>query len=161
MPSERIQRQIDALLDQAEAAIARREWQALAETARAVLAIDEENQDAGAFLKMAAANGIDATAPAVSASPATTIAPPAPQPTSFANGRYEVKRFLGEGGKKKVYLAHDALLDRDIAFSLIKIEGLDETGRERVMRERAAWSRPSVLISAKATSRSSSLSCAR
>src|SRR5207249_2539758 len=33
-------------------------------------------------------------------------------PSSFAHGRYEVKRFLGEGGKKKVYLAHDSLLDR-------------------------------------------------
>ena len=33
-------------------------------------------------------------------------------PTSFANGRYEVKRFLGEGGKKKVYLAQDTLLGR-------------------------------------------------
>ena len=27
------------------------------------------------------------------------------QPTACANGRYEVKRFLGEGGKKRVYLA--------------------------------------------------------
>ena len=26
-----------------------------------------------------------------------------PQPTSFANDRYQVKKFLGEGGKKKVY----------------------------------------------------------
>jgi uncharacterized membrane protein YvbJ len=26
-------------------------------------------------------------------------------PTSLANGRYQVKKFLGEGGKKKVYLA--------------------------------------------------------
>ncbi|MCI0801697.1 MAG: hypothetical protein J4N85_06905, partial [Chloroflexi bacterium] len=29
------------------------------------------------------------------------------QPSTFANGRYEVKRVLGEGGKKMVYLAHD------------------------------------------------------
>ena len=28
-------------------------------------------------------------------------------PASFADGRYQVKRFLGEGGKKRVYLAHD------------------------------------------------------
>jgi len=37
-------------------------------------------------------------------------------PTSFAKGRYEVTGFLGEAGKKKVYLAHDTTLDRDIAF---------------------------------------------
>ena len=53
------------------------------------------------------------------------------QPASFANGRYEVRRFLGEGGKKKVYLAHDNLLDRDVAFALIKTEGLDDTSRDR------------------------------
>jgi serine/threonine protein kinase len=46
------------------------------------------------------------------------------QPASFASGRYEVKRFLGEGGKKKVYLAQDTLLDREVAFALIKTEGL-------------------------------------
>ena len=28
-------------------------------------------------------------------------------PTSFANGRYTVKRFLGEGGKKKVYRSEE------------------------------------------------------
>ena len=60
---------------------------------------------------------------------------------SFANGRYTVKRFLGEGGKKKVYLAHDTLLDRDVAFALIKTEGLDDGGRERVTREAQAMGR--------------------
>ncbi len=59
----------------------------------------------------------------------------APLPTSFANGRYQVKRFLGEGGKKKVYLANDTSLDRDIAFLLVKAEGLDEEARTRVTRE--------------------------
>ena len=54
------------------------------------------------------------------------------EPTSFADGRYVVNRFLGEGGKKKVYLAHDDLLDRDIAFALIKSEGLDAISRERI-----------------------------
>ena len=49
----------------------------------------------------------------------TPSAKPSPQPTSFANGRYQVKKFLGEGGKKKVYLAHDTVLDRDVAFALI------------------------------------------
>ncbi|MFQ6026542.1 MAG: serine/threonine-protein kinase PknK [Dehalococcoidia bacterium] len=63
------------------------------------------------------------------------------QPTSFANGRYEVKRFLGEGGKKKVYLAHDSLLDRDVAFALIKTEGLDDVSRMRITREAQAMGR--------------------
>ena len=52
--------------------------------------------------------------------------PPSPQPTSFADGHYKVKKFLGEGGKKKVYLAHDSVLDRDVAFAMIKTEKLDE-----------------------------------
>jgi hypothetical protein len=60
---------------------------------------------------------------------------PSPQPTSFAGGRYQVKKFLGEGGKKKVYLAHDSTLDRDVAFALIKTEKLDETGKTRIKRE--------------------------
>lgn len=41
----------------------------------------------------------------------------------------------GEGVKKKVYLAHDTFLDRDIAIYLIKTEKLDETGRTRITRE--------------------------
>jgi tetratricopeptide (TPR) repeat protein len=66
---------------------------------------------------------------------------PSPEPTSFANGRYEVKRFLGEGGKKKVYLVHDTLLDRDVAFALIKTEKLDDATRIRVTREARAMGR--------------------
>jgi hypothetical protein len=57
--------------------------------------------------------------------PITEQAPPKPrpkkpstvEPTSFADGRYQVKKLLREGGKKKVYLAHDTLLDRDVAFA--------------------------------------------
>ncbi len=81
-------------------------------------------------------------------SPPSIAVPPSPsssstvtQPTSFADGRYEVQRFLGEGGKKKVYLAHDSLLDRDVAFALIKTEGLDEAGRTRISREAQAMGR--------------------
>ena len=36
-----------------------------------------------------------------------------------ANGRYQVKRLLGEGGTKKVYLFRYTLLDREVAFALI------------------------------------------
>jgi tetratricopeptide (TPR) repeat protein len=66
---------------------------------------------------------------------------PSPEPTSFADGRYQIKRFLGEGGKKKVYLAHDNLIDRDVAFALIKTEKLDDATRSRVNREARAMGR--------------------
>ncbi|HEY4712590.1 MAG TPA: serine/threonine-protein kinase, partial [Dehalococcoidia bacterium] len=71
-------------------------------------------------------------------SPSPSSTPSSPLPTSFANGRYTVKKFLGEGGKKKVYLAHDTVLDRDVAFALIKTEKLDEAARTRIKREAQA-----------------------
>ena len=79
----------------------------------------------------------------LSTSPAAVAAPssPAALPRSFANGRYQVKQSLGEGGKKKVYLAHDTLLDREVAFALIKTDGLDETSRSRIAREAQAMGR--------------------
>ena len=48
---------------------------------------------------------------------------------------------MGEGGKKRVYLAHDTLLDREVAFALIKTEGLDDTSRTRIQREAQAMGR--------------------
>ena len=62
-------------------------------------------------------------------------------PSSFADGRYQVTKFLGEGGKKLVHLAHDDTLDREVAFALIKTEGLDETSRTRITREAQAMGR--------------------
>src|SRR3989449_9264923 len=68
--------------------------------------------------------------------------PPAPSlPSSFAANRYTVKGFLGEGGRKRVYLAHDSKLDRDVAFAVIKTEGLDADGLARVQREAQAMGR--------------------
>lgn len=48
---------------------------------------------------------------------------------------------MGEGGRKKVYLAHDGVLDRDVALAVIKTEGLDEVSRTRVTREARAMGR--------------------
>ena len=62
-------------------------------------------------------------------------------PTSLAGGRYQVKELLGEGDKKKVYLTHDGVLDRDVAFALIKTEGLDEGARTRISHETQAMGR--------------------
>jgi tetratricopeptide (TPR) repeat protein len=67
-----------------------------------------------------------------------TLLPSTPTPTSFSAGRYQVQKFLGEGGKKKVYLAHDTVLDRDVAFALIKTEKLDQASRQRISREAKA-----------------------
>jgi tetratricopeptide (TPR) repeat protein len=69
------------------------------------------------------------------AEPASETPSPSPMPTSFVNDRYRVKKFLGEGGKKKVYLVHDNVLDRDVAFALIKTEKLDDGTRLRFSRE--------------------------
>src|SRR3990172_9216622 len=76
-------------------------------------------------------------------SPLRTPTPrPSPAlPISFAAGRYQVKSFLGEGGRKRVYLAHDTRLDRDVAIALVKTEGLDEAGLARVHREAQAMGR--------------------
>jgi class 3 adenylate cyclase len=52
-----------------------------------------------------------------------------------------VRSFLGEGAKKRVYLAHDIKLDRDVAFALIKTDGLDADGIVRVRREAQAMGR--------------------
>ena len=120
MPSNRIQRQIDRFLDEAEEAAGQSKWKVVEDRAENVLALDPDNADAHAYLAAARRRlepSRDQSAPTeplpIPRSPST----PAPtQPTSFANGRYTVKRFLGEGGKKKVYLAHDTRLDRDVAF---------------------------------------------
>ena len=138
MASERVQRQIDRLLDEAEAAFDANDWATLAERARKVLLLDEANEDAATFLAAAAAGSTDGETAARDARPERSLEE---EPASFANGRYSVERFLGEGGKKKVYLAHDTLLDRDVAFALIKTDGLDAVGRERIVREAQAMGR--------------------
>jgi len=59
-------------------------------------------------------------------------------PTAFSGGRYQVKRLLREGGSKVVYLARDTRLEREVAFALIKTDGLDDDGSTRVRREARA-----------------------
>lgn len=86
----------------------------------------------------------DCGKPLFAAAPPSRTPTPAPSvalPVSFANGRYTVKGFLGEGGRKRVYLAHDTKLDRDVAVAVIKTEGLDAEGLVRVRREAQAMGR--------------------
>jgi len=130
------------------------------EVAAAALALDAANEDTLAFREMAeqakaasvSSNGGVATRlplPSGEGEDASREPGPlrasgpdgVPTPTSFANDRYQVSRFLGEGGKKRVYQAHDTLLDREVAFALIKTEGFDQTSKERISREAQAMGR--------------------
>ena len=145
MASERVQRQIDRLLDEAEQASESEDWETVRNRAGRVLAFDPENADAQVFLAAAdrslGPGGPPITVPDPGPDGSVVPASRPAQPTSFANGRYALKRFLGEDGKKKVYLAHNTLLDREVSLALIKTEGLDEVSRTRIQREAQAMGR--------------------
>ena len=74
-------------------------------------------------------------------SPDQTLVPHGRPPQSFAAGRYVVRRNLGEGGQKVVYLVHDEALDRDCALSMVKAELLEPDDLERLRREAQAMAR--------------------
>ncbi|MBT6682151.1 MAG: hypothetical protein HOB07_08865, partial [Chloroflexi bacterium] len=58
MTSERVQRRIERLLDQAEEAADHRDWGRVAESVQMVLSVDPENADALAFQVMLENAGI-------------------------------------------------------------------------------------------------------
>ncbi|MSQ15380.1 MAG: hypothetical protein EXR50_05910, partial [Dehalococcoidia bacterium] len=118
MPSEFIQRQIDRLLEQAAEALSQLKWDEVRDRAQAVLRLDPDNTDARTLLTAAQLDGQQTVSP--TPEPSSTPEPPRISPTSFVNGRYVVKRFLGEGGKKIVYETNDNILDRDVAYAEIK-----------------------------------------
>lgn len=146
MASDRVRRQVGVLLNQVEEAASRLDWDRVRQLCDGVLRLDPQNQDAIAFLEASDRDSGVTQGPAAARQPARSPPPGAAQsapkvPVSFASGRYVVKRFLGEGGKKEVYLAHDTTLDRDVAFALIKTDGLDDVGKERIRREAQAMGR--------------------
>ena len=144
MATERIQRRVERLLDQIEQEADQDNWQRVLDLAKQVLGFAHDNVDAEAFLGVAEerlSSTVSVVTSSQSRSGESGTALVDDEPSSFANGRYQVKRFLGEGGKKKVYLAQDTTLDREVAFALIKTEGLDETSRTRIQREAQAMGR--------------------
>ena len=84
MTSERIQRRIERLLDQAEESADKKDWSAVRETALEVLGLDPENADAQALIR--SSDSVAGTSD-ISPTSSTTITSSTPQPTSFADGR--------------------------------------------------------------------------
>jgi eukaryotic-like serine/threonine-protein kinase len=85
-----------------------------------------------------------ATAEPASAAPAPVAAAAAHDgdlPSELGGGRYRVARFLGRGGRKRVYLARDVERDRDVAIAVFETEGVEETVLARARREAQAMSR--------------------
>ncbi|MEV0978650.1 protein kinase [Streptomyces sp. NPDC049915] len=58
---------------------------------------------------------------------------------ALANGRYQLRDLLGEGGMASVHLAYDAVLDRHVAIKTLHTElGREQAFRERFRREAQA-----------------------
>ena len=76
MASERFQRHVERLLEEADDAISRYDWEAVRQAAQAVLAIDPENSDGLTFLATAEQ--------AMGGSPSPQTSEPTPAPTSTA-----------------------------------------------------------------------------
>ena len=101
MPSERVQRQIDRLLDETEAALVKHDWTRVRTLAADVLRLDPDNADAREFLAAADRDGGASAAPparqpAAAETPSAQAAPARPLPRSFANGRYTVRAISAE-----------------------------------------------------------------
>jgi len=62
-------------------------------------------------------------------------------PASLASGRYLIRRAIGQGGQKKVYLARDERLDRDVVIALLKTDDLSTESVPRLIREAQAMAR--------------------
>ena len=99
------------------------DWESVRDVTKVILGLDSENRDALVFL--ASVEQVlepESAVPPATAMTETPTQSPA-QPTSFANGRYQVERFLGEGGKKKVYLAQDTLCELRHLLALERFPG--------------------------------------
>jgi hypothetical protein len=63
---------------------------------------------------------------------------PAGTPETVENGRFRLTRYLGQGGRKRVFAAHDEEEDRDVAVAVFDVEGVVEAALARARREALA-----------------------
>ena len=61
-------------------------------------------------------------------------------PVELAGGRYRVKSFLGEGARKRVYLADDSREGCEVAVALFDTEDVAAAVQARAKREAQAMS---------------------
>ena len=142
--SVRVQRQVVRLLGELEEAVISRHWEAVREKCNDVLALEPNNVDAQAFLAAAqralGEDSSDGSATGQSAHSSMSMDLSGASVTVI-NGRYSLGRMIGEGAKKHVFEARDALLDRDVAIAVVKIETLDAISRQRITLEAQAMGR--------------------
>jgi tRNA A-37 threonylcarbamoyl transferase component Bud32 len=60
---------------------------------------------------------------------------------AFAHGRYQVRSLLGEGGQKRVFLARDSQLDRDVVIGVLNRRQIESDSLNRLRREAKAMAR--------------------
>ena len=84
MASERVQRQIDRLLDEAEAAIATSDWATVGDRARNVLRLDPDNSDALSYLAASERDlgSVSSAGPPITPLLRAETTPTEPQPAS-------------------------------------------------------------------------------
>src|SRR5688572_26248038 len=70
-----------------------------------------------------------------------SLAPDSFEGLSFANGRYRVRSLLGEGGQKRVLLARDSQLDRDVVIGLLNGRCVEADTLQRLRLEAKAMAR--------------------
>jgi class 3 adenylate cyclase len=93
-----------------------------------------ENREGARFCDSCGAELIAERAPA-EAPAAESL--PADVPTEIA-GRYQVRRFLGQGGRKRVYLSTDTRSETEVALALYDTAGVGAAIQARARREAEA-----------------------
>ena len=87
MPSERIQRRIDKLLDDADEAYSKFDWELAEERAKAALGLDPDNEDALAFI--AGVRRMKDSEPAESSATTTSSTNVEPRPAHANTRRFK------------------------------------------------------------------------